>query len=151
MRISNCQSMIVYFCSTKMLWNSEMRQGNCISENRILHGKGARIVTYVSFFYHLTMAAYLAYFRSFTILYFVSTKSIRLSEIFPSSVHVGPIWVQPIQIYSYSRYVCRYRSICTSISATDTDTDIFILADILPISGILADMLIFWPISTWHL
>ena len=49
---------------------------------------------------------------------------------------VGPIWVEPIQIpiqiYSSSRYFCRYRYryISTNISATDTDTDIFILADI---------------------
>ena len=52
---------------------------------------------------------------------------------------VGPIWVQPIPIYSHSRYFCQYRYISTNISATDTDTDtdIFILADILPITGIL--------------
>jgi hypothetical protein len=51
---------------------------------------------------------------------------------------VGPIWVQliPIQIYSRSRYLCRYRYIWTNISATDTDTFIFILADIWPITCI---------------
>ena len=45
------------------------------------------------------------------------------------SARVGPIWVQPIQIYSPSRYFCqyRYRYISTNISVTDTD--IFILAD----------------------
>ena len=43
------------------------------------------------------------------------------------SIRVGPIWVRPIpiQIYSPNRYFCRYRYICTNISATDTD--IFIL------------------------
>jgi hypothetical protein len=50
----------------------------------------------------------------------------------PYDIRVGPIWVQlipiPIQIYSPSRYLCRYRYryICTNISAIDTDTDIFI-------------------------
>jgi hypothetical protein len=60
---------------------------------------------------------------------------------------VGLIWVQPIpipiQIYSHSRYFCqyRYRYISTNISATYTNTDILIWADICPITGILADIL----------
>ena len=60
---------------------------------------------------------------------------------------VGPIWVRMIQIYCPSRYFCRYRYIRTNISATDPHTNIFILADILPITGILADVyILIWPI-----
>ena len=72
------------------------------------------------------------------------------SEIIPLNISIyfiifhtrdRPIWVRPIPIYVLGRYFCRYRYryICTNISATDTDTDIFIW----PIYG---RYLLFWPI-----
>jgi hypothetical protein len=64
-------------------------------------------------------------------------KNESLTSLKLSRIRVGPIWVQPIPIQSHSQYFCQYQYICTNISATNTD--IFLLADICPISGIFAD------------